>query len=259
MLKIRNWCFAALTAAAAVAATNHAAVAAAEWGTVEGQFVLDGEAPDLPPRVNKGDQAAKDAAVCAADGVANEALVVDADTKGIANIIIYLRKAPANVHPDLKASAVKEIEFDQQGCRYIPHVLHVRTDQAVKCVSSDAVSHNVHTNPLANEGKNFIVPPNSKEGSLVTMKLPENLPVRVTCDIHPWMESYWVVTDHPYAAITDAQGKFKIENLPVGKHKFTVWHESKGYLDRNFEIDVKAGDNTVPVRKVKVTEFKLKK
>jgi hypothetical protein len=258
MLRLKLTCLSALAAAGSLFVSAIPAQAV-EWGTIEGQFVLDGDAPKLDPRVRKGDATAKDAAVCAADDIPNEALVVDPDTKGIANIIVYLRKAPADVHPDLKSSKSKSVEFDQKGCRYLPHVIAVRTDQQVMCKSSDSVSHNVHTNPLANDGKNFLVSPSAKEGTPVAMPKVEGLPVRVTCDIHPWMDSYWVVQDHPYMAVTDSKGNFKIENLPVGTHKFTVWQESAGYVDRSFEVTVKAGENKLPVTKVPLAKFKLKK
>jgi len=258
MLRLKLSCLAAL-AAAVVLLTSTAVVQAVEWGTIEGQFVLDGDAPKLDPKVRKGDATAKDAAVCAAENVPNETLVVDPESKGIANVIVYLRKAPADIHPDLKSSKSKSIDFDQKGCRYLPHVVALRTDQQVMCKSQDAVSHNVHTNPLTNDGKNFLVSPNAKEGTPVAMPKVESLPVRVTCDIHPWMESWWVVQDHPYVAVTDAKGNFKIENLPVGTHKFTVWQESAGYVDRNFEVTVKAGENKLPATKVPLAKFKLKK
>jgi hypothetical protein len=233
--------------------------AAAELGTIEGQIVLDGDAPALDPLVRKGDSTAKDAAVCAAEEVPNEALIVDPTSKGIANVFVFMRKAPAGMPAELKSSEKKTIEFDQKGCRYLPHVLLVRTDQTVNCVSSDAVSHNVHTNPFANEQKNFIVAPGATKPSEVTMPQPENSPIPVKCDIHPWMVSHWLVTDNPYAAITDKDGKFKIEKLPVGKHKFAIWHESFGWVNRNLEVNVKAGDNTVPVQKAPVAKLKIAK
>jgi hypothetical protein len=81
------------------------------------------------------------------------------------------------------------------------------------------------------------------------------LPITVKCDIHNWMESRWIVTDHPYVAITDKEGKFKIENLPVGKHEFTVWQEKSGYIERKFPVDVKAGAQTLPAQKVPAAKF----
>lgn len=229
---------------------------AAGWGAAEGQFILDGAAPDVPPLVKKGDPNVKDAAVCAAEAIPNDAMAFDPATKGIANIFVYMRRAPAEIHPDLKASPNKEVEFDQKGCRFLPHGLIVRTDQVVICKSSDAVAHNLHTNPFANTPQNFIVQPNDQKGMPVKMPSVESLPVKVQCDIHPWMGAWWVVIDHPYAAVTDSTGKFKIENLPEGEHEFRVWHEAAGYIDRKFMIKVKAGETTtLPTVKVPLASF----
>lgn len=231
--------------------------AAAEWGTIEGQILFDGDAPSLTPRVKKGDAAAKDSAVCAAEEVPDETVVINPESKGVANVVVYLRKAPADVHPDLKASAEKEVEFDQKGCRFAPHVLAVRTDQTVRCISQDAVPHNVRTAPLKNTAQNFVVAANDAKGQAVEVPQAETFPFPVKCDIHQWMEAYWIVTDHPYVAVTDADGKFKIENLPVGVHKFAVWQEKCGFVERNFEVTVKAGANSLPPLKVDAKKLKL--
>jgi hypothetical protein len=63
----------------------------------------------------------------------------------------------------------------------------------------------------------------------------------VKCDYHPWMIAYWMILDHPYAAITDKDGKFTIENLPEGDHELVIWHEKVGYIDRKFKANVKKG------------------
>ena len=218
--------------------------AQAQWGTVKGQIVFDGDLPKLKPLVTKGDSSAKDSAVCAAEEVPEEKLIVDPESKGIANVVVYLAKKPAKVHPDLVKSKDAEIKFDQKGCRFLPHVLVVRTDQKVRVLSDDSIAHNTHTNPIKNNQENFIVPPNDRAGVLMKpLTLVERVPVKVVCDIHPWMSAYWVVIDHPYAAVTDAKGNFEIPNLPVGSHEFTIWQESSGYLDRKYVVDVKAGDN----------------
>jgi plastocyanin len=256
MLSLKRWLVVGAVAVAGLQAPS--TLRAAETGTIEGQFVYDGEAPKLPPRVAKGDATARDAATCAADEVPDETLVVDPATKGIANVIVYLRKAPADMPAELKVSKSKELTVDQKGCRYFPHVLAVRTDQKVTCISSDPVAHNVNIAPFINEAKNFVIPANDKNGTAVTLTKAEALPVNVKCDIHPWMQSYWVVTDHPYAAVTDKEGKFKIEGLPVGEHSFTVWQESAGYVDRAFKVTVKAGTQTLPPVKVAAAKFKKK-
>jgi hypothetical protein len=230
------------------------------WGSVEGQFVFDGEVPSLKPLVEKGDANAKDAAVCAADGVPDQTIIVNPDNKGIANICVYMRKAPTKIHPDLAAPAESEVVFDQKGCMFLPHVLVVNTKQTVLVKSDDPVNHNTRTSPFSNEAINLIIRPNERDG--VPVKMPQSElrtpPVKVSCDIHPWMSAYWLVTDHPYVAVTDGDGRFKIENLPAGKHQFVVWQEKAGYVagfveDTDAVNRVQPSDPKRPVQMIEVT------
>lgn len=222
-----------------------------DWGSIKGQIVADGAVASLKLLVTKGDAGAKDSSVCAAQDVPDESLVVDAKSGGIANVVIYLQKKPAKVHPDLEKSKEKEVLFDQKGCQFLPHVLLVRNDQQVRVKSDDAVAHNTHTYPLKNKQENFVVSPNDRTGVAVpSVTLAERLPAKVGCDIHPWMQAYWVILDHPYAAVTKADGTFEIKGLPVGDHVFTVWQEKVGYLDKMYKVTVKAGDNELKPVKV---------
>jgi hypothetical protein len=216
----------------------------AQWGNLKGQIVLDGEIPKIAPLVVKGNQQAKDAAVCAAQEVPDEKLVVNPDSKGIANVVVYLAKKPAKIYPALEKSTVPQVTFDQKGCRFLPHVLLVRTDQTVLVTSEDECAHNTHTYPIKNRQDNFVVSPKDRTGvSVKPLTLAEKLPSKVGCDIHPWMVAYWVILDHPYAAVTDENGNFEIPNLPVGAHEFIVWQESAGYLEKKYAVTIKAGEN----------------
>ena len=218
--------------------------ASAQWGTLKGQVLLDGEVPVLKPLIVKGDAQAKDAAVCAAQAVPDEKLVVNPTNKGIANVVVYLAKKPAKIAPSVAKSANPQVTFDQVGCRFLPHVMLVRTDQTVLVVSGDACAHNTHTYPIKNRQDNFVVAPNDRTGvSVKPLTLAERLPAKVKCDIHPWMEAYWVILDHPYAAVTDENGEFTITDLPVGSHEFIVWQESAGYLEKKYTVNIKAGEN----------------
>jgi hypothetical protein len=225
----------------------HAAFCAsieAQWGTIKGQVILDGDIPRIPLLVKKGDLANKDAAICAAHDIPDEKLVVDPKTKGIANIVIYLAKKPVNVHPNLAQSKDKEVKIDQKGCLYVPHVMLVRTDQRVRVFSDDAIFHSTHTHPIKNDLENFVMAPNDRSGVVLKpMKLAEKVPTKVTCDIHPWTSAYLMVLDHPYAAITDEKGHFEIAHLPVGIHEFKVWHESSGFLEKKRTIRIQEGMN----------------
>ena len=242
---------------AAIAGSSQIALAA-DYGSIEGQFVAEKKI-DVPVRFKKGDPTVKDPTVCAAADMPDDTLVVNPDNNGIANVFIYLRKAPADVHPELKMVPASKITFDQKGCRFLPHAVTVRVGQPVNCISSDQAAHNIHTNPVAGTAANFIVQPNDQKGQDVKFDVVETLPVKVVCDIHSFMDAYWLVTDHPYVAVTDADGKFKIENLPVGEHSFRVWHERQGYLNREYKVKVEAGKtNTLKVEKVPAAKLAKK-
>lgn len=245
--------------AAAVLLAGSALQAEDGYGDLTGQFVLDGVAPK-PIRLHmKGDPTVKDGAVCAAEDVYGDDLVVDDATKGIANIFVYLTAKDAKglkTHPSLKESAVKEVDFDQKNCVFFPHALFVRTDQKVIVKSMDAIAHNTHTYTVKNEAVNFLIPPNERKGIPVSFTDSETVPMPVKCDIHPWMRARWLILEHPYAAVTDKEGKFRIKLLPAGDYSFRVWHERAGYLNREWKVSVKSGSNTdagtvkVPVDKV---------
>ena len=103
---------------------------------------------------------------------------------------------------------------------------------------------------------NLLLPANDRTGMQVKNKGAEKLPIEVQCNIHNWMKAYWLILDHPYASISDENGKFTIADLPVGEHEFAVWQEKTGYIERKFKVTVVAGETTdVGVIKVPATKF----
>jgi hypothetical protein len=68
------------------------------WATLGGQFVFDGDPPQMPPY-----DVTKEREFCTAGGVAppQEFLVVDPGTKGIKNVVIFLRDA-SRIHDSAK-------------------------------------------------------------------------------------------------------------------------------------------------------------
>jgi hypothetical protein len=64
---------------------------------------------------------------------------------------------------------------------------------------------------------------------------PENF-LRFKCDVHPWMFAYACVVDHPFYAVTGADGTFKIANVPPGKYTVEVLHRKAGSVSQEAEI-----------------------
>lgn len=228
-------------------------------GDLVGQVVYDGDQPKLVLKVKKGDATAKDAAVCAANDVVSDELVVNPENKGIQHVFVFLRSrvSKSDIPEELQKSKEPTVVFDQKNCQFIPHTLIVRTDQQVVVKSGDNVAHNTHTHSIFNQGQNFIVGANDRTGvTMPKFALKERLPFRVTCDIHPWMLAWWLVVDHPYTAVTDKDGKFKISQLPAGEHEFTIWHEKVGYIEKELAVKIDAGKTTdLKVLKVAADRF----
>jgi plastocyanin len=176
----------------------------------------------------------------------SERLVVDAATKGVKNVLVYLPR-PSAVNEDAKKSATaKAVEFDQKHCVFEPHVMGLMAGVPVTLKSSDPIPHNVNVK-LKKSSFNQTI---AAGQTVFTPQDAERTPGQVVCDIHPWMSAWWMVLDHPYSAVTDAQGYYEIKNVPAGTQKVVVWQEavkSGGFVTpaSGEDVVIKAGDATV--------------
>ena len=217
-------------------------VQAGATGTFSGTVILDGAAPELADLVKAGDADVKDKEVCGVNGVPDESLVVG-EGNGLANVFVYLRRAPKGYTSEVPDEPVV---LDQEGCVFLPHAALIQTGQQVLVKSNDAVLHNVHTFPARNQSTNVPVNAKDREGVELVYTRAESDPLQVKCDIHTWMSSYHLVLDHPFMAVTDANGKFSISDLPAGDYEFRIWHETGKLLDKGFQASVR-GDDDAPV------------
>lgn len=214
-------------------------------GTLRGRIVFDGNRITLGPVVTTDKIKPGERNVCKADLIPNETLVLEKGGNGVANVFIYLAKAPKNaVLPEVSSEPVS---FDNKNCRFEPHAVFVRNGQPLNITNSDVIAHNTHTYPLSNRGISEVIgfapPTDEKRGIFVVYNKREKLPFRVKCDFHGWMDGWQLTLDHPFAAVTKADGSFEIKDLPVGKHTFIIWQERAGYLERKYPVTIKEGDN----------------
>lgn len=225
---------------------------AQKWGNLSGQFVLKGDVP-------AADEADNNKEPICSKKVPTDELVINKENSGIANLFVFIpaTKKPA-VHPSLAASKEKNVVLDQKDCRFFPHAQIMRTDQVLMVKSMDNCNHNTRPNPIKNNPENFTVPANERNGLPWKVKVAETLPTMVKCDIHPWMSAYLLVIDHPYAVVTDKDGKFKIENLPAGELEFRYWHERVGYVEKSVKIKIEDG-KTNDLGKIEVPVAKFAK
>ena len=56
------------------------------------------------------------------------------------------------------------------------------------------------------------------------------------CDVHPWMSAFINVFNHPYYAVSAADGSFTIDNLPPGDYVIEAWHETLGTQTQSITV-----------------------
>ena len=71
-----------------------------------------------------------------------------------------------------------------------------------------------------------------------TPRTPEVM-LKLGCDVHRWMIAFVGVMSHPYFAVSDATGQFRIAHVPAGSYTIKTWHEQFG--ERTQTVAVKPG------------------
>lgn len=223
-----------------------AAAATEEVPKVTGRIEFEG---DLPAAKDL-EISAKAAEGCCPPGEevdrSDLSLLID-DKRGIANVVVTVTVKGA------KVELPKEpVEIDQKGCRFVPHVTVVPKGSKVAFLNSDTTSHNVHLVAVLNDPLNQTV----LGGKSLEREFDEAERVKVTCDMHTWMNAWLVVTDATHWAVTDSTGAFSIAGLPAGEHEAKIWHEALG--TKTIKITVAEDGSAAPVE-VKMAKKKKKK
>jgi len=216
-----------LTAGTAIALITGAAMwfvtgaGAQGGGTIEADVKYNGAPVVEKLKVNK------DTEKCGTEAVVEK--VVVGGNKGLANAVVSV--------PGAKGASKAKAVLDQHGCKFVPHVVVMQPGE-LEIKNSDDILHNLHTYSTANPSINKAQP---KFKKTMTEKLEKPEFVKVTCDVHSWMLG-WVAVVPGLAAVTDKDGMTKIENVPAGKQKIEVWHETLGKQEK--DVEVKAGQVT---------------
>lgn len=200
--------------------------ASAASGTVTGRVVYH-ESVELPRvlevHVNRR--------VCGRRPIYDESLVVRNDG-GLANAVLSV-DAPPPAEPIVLAPR----NLEQEDCVFGPHVQDATRGAVLDIGNSDNVIHNVHARL---DGRTFFNLAMPIPGIRVKRTLSQSGVVAIQCDSgHDWMSAYVVVFDHPYHTTSATDGSFRIENVPVGRHRLSVWHERLGTRRAMVEVEAR--------------------
>jgi plastocyanin len=186
-------------------------VAVADGGTIGGVVKFAGTPPKLEPiAVNKNRD------VCG-DRKPSEALVVGAHG-GVRGSVILIEGVTRG------KKAGRDVVIDNHKCLFVSHVSAAMAGDRVRVKNSDSVLHNTH-GFLGKPTVFNLALPNREQMIDITKRLTKPGLVRVVCDAHPHMFGWLVVHDSPYVAVSDEAGAFRLDGVPPGTWKVTMWHE----------------------------------
>jgi plastocyanin len=202
---------------------------------VSGTVKLDGKTPEM----KKIDMSAVPDCAKMHDKPIYEEMVVVGPDGGLANVVVSIKLDEGQQLPG--GPSKEPAVLDQKGCQYVPHVVAVQVGQPIVVKNSDALLHNVHTQPDKNQAANIAQPfvdPGRK------LPVPTDAEyIHTKCDIHPWMSAWIAVIDNKFFAVTDKDGKYELpKDLSNGKYTLHAWHEKYGEQDQ--KITVKDGKAT---------------
>ena len=210
----------------------------AAWVNVKGQVVLPGNDP-IPKRaalvVNQ------DMKHCLQNGpILDEKILVNPKNRGIANVVVWLRPnnmnpkaasfGPNEIHPADANRKPADVVIDQPCCMFTPRIVPARVGDTIVVKNPAPVAHNFFWTSSNNGNLNVNLAANQMH-RFANPLVAEVTPIPFKCTVHPWMGGYVRVFDHPYYAVTDADGKFEIKNAPAGAYRVVYWHETTGFKD----------------------------
>jgi hypothetical protein len=193
-------------------------------GTIRGRVIWKGPYPSLAPFT-----ITKDNATCGTEKPSNRLII---GTNGGVRYALITVVGMRNKGKRLTLFPDNPM-VDQVGCEYIPHLQVVPRGSTLLIANSDPILHNIH----AYLGKLLLGRPSSAQATVFNVGMPikgQRVPkvlnraglLELQCDAgHTWMNAFVVIVDHPYYAVTDANGYFTIPDVPIGTRRVGMWHE----------------------------------
>lgn len=126
--------------------------------------------------------------------------------------------------------------MDQYGTAFWPRLLVVRPGQPVDFKNSEDVLHNVHVIDAETRETEFNV--GTPVVGAYRHVFKREGAYDVSCNIHPSMAAFVIVTSAPFVAVADSQGSFELEAVPEGVYHVRVWNLDPGRrIERKVAID----------------------
>jgi plastocyanin len=133
--------------------------------------------------------------------------------------VVYLDPAPRAAFDTRDEPRVR---MDQRNEAFTPHVLAIVAGTTVDFPNNDRTYHNVFS---LSKPRTFDLG-RYAAGRSKAIRFDRPGIVRVFCDIHSHMSAYILVFAHRFFAVTDDEGRYRIDQVPPGNYNVVAWNES---------------------------------
>jgi len=151
-------------------------------------------------------------------GVSDLGAPPDRDLPDLRRSVVYLESAPRGAFDPGETTPAS---MDQRNETFVPHVLAITAGTVVDFPNSDRFYHNVFS---LSKAARFDLGRYAK-GKSKSVRFDQPGIVRVFCEIHSHMNAFILVFAHPFFAMTDADGRYRINNVPTGTYNVVAWNE----------------------------------
>lgn len=209
------------------AAGDYQAVTVRDGGSLVATVTFKGTVPkNAKIKVDKNPE------VCGNE-VPNEDVLVGPGG-GLRNAVVYLDDIAKGAKGDPSSMTVTNKE-----CRFEPHVQAGVAGGKLSITNGDPVLHNTHIFLVDKARRTVFNKGLPDKGMTISddRALRRNGVFNVKCDAHSFMSGWIVTAQHPYIAMTGADGKVKLSDIPPGEHTVVTWHESLGETRRKVRIE----------------------
>ena len=143
---------------------------------------------------------------------------------GLANVVVYVQTGLENYS---FAPPKEPVTIDATACFFEPYVSVAQVGQKIRFQNQDGFLHNVHCTAHQNREFNLSLAMQGQAAER-TFDYPE-LFIRFKEDIYEWMFAYVTVLNHPFFAVSDQDGNYKLPpGLPPGTYTLAASHLKAG-------------------------------
>lgn len=150
----------------------------------------------------------------------------DSSANPIGNAVIWLvgvTHGPADVLP-------RRVNLLLDDCHLTPRVMVAIAGATLNTTNRDDMVSKLHFVDHLRDAAPRVTIGFTDPGQVVPSALPLARAglVQITDEKHSWVRGYIAVAPHPFVAVTEADGEFVFEGVPVGSYQLVVWHERLG-------------------------------